>query len=112
MAEPAPAVPIVSRPTVTPGTKLLSPTGNYAVEFMDDKTAAISTNSTREVFFKTLDDLLSDKDLGIASMLAIRRNNMPLDHQSKQEALDKMVVQAIEKARQAIREHIRAMSGK
>jgi hypothetical protein len=117
MAESVPAVTTVLKPTVATGTKLTSPSGNYEVEFLKDEYVHIiidlkETDYTPEHFFKTVAELLSDDDLGIARTLETRRQCVSSERQPRQAVLDGMVVQAIEEARQTIREHIRAMSGK
>jgi hypothetical protein len=111
----APYVPAAPSALIKPGTTLTAP--NYKVEFLKDEYVQIiidlkQPDYTPEHFFKTFAELLSDGDLDIATILASRTKGMSSDRQPRQEVLDKMVVDAMEEARNAIRQHIRSTFGK
>jgi hypothetical protein len=89
----------------------------YTVDFLSQETTQISvdlkqTDYTPEVFFIPLVTFLGDDDLGIAETLALRRESMLPNRQPRQAVLDRMVVQAIEQARNAIRQRIGSTLGK
>ena len=106
MDAPAPPMPIAPR-SIIPGTKLTSPSRNYAVEFLKGDAAAISISCTQEVFFIPVCELLGDGELSIATLLASRREHGPSEFLERQTLLDGVIVQAIEQARDAVRAEFR-----